>query len=59
MTAFIPDSAYDALLDDLTGAFVAAATGLGDLRGKLAEALAASGVMPECCRDDAGAALAA
>ena len=56
MTAFIPDSAYENLIADLAGAFVAAATGTGDLQGKLAEALAVAGVMPECCREGAEAA---
>ncbi|RCW83463.1 hypothetical protein [Paracoccus lutimaris] len=59
MTTFIPDSAYETLIDDLADAFMAAATGMGDLRGKLAEALVVAGVLPEACREDAGAALAA
>ena len=44
MAAFIPDSAYENLIADLAGAFVAAATGTGDLQGKLAEALADMGL---------------
>lgn len=53
--AYLPDSAYAALIADLAGAFMAAATGMGDLHGKLAEALAealaVAGVMPEGCRE--------
>lgn len=49
--AYLPDSAYAALITDLAGAFMAAATGTGDLHGKLAEALAVAGVMPEACRE--------
>lgn len=51
--AYIPDSTYAALIADLAGAFMAAATGMGDLHGKLAEALAVAGVMPEGCREGA------
>ncbi|HWL56527.1 MAG TPA: hypothetical protein VNQ78_07600 [Paracoccus sp. (in: a-proteobacteria)] len=50
---YLSDSAYSDLLADLAGAFMAAATGMGDLHGKLAEALAVAGVMPEACREGA------
>ncbi|GHC17398.1 hypothetical protein GCM10007291_15210 [Gemmobacter nanjingensis] len=51
MPHFIPDTAYDRLLSDLAGAFMAAATSTGtDLRDKLAEVLAAADVLPEACR---------
>lgn len=50
---YLSDEAYSALLDDLSGAFMAAATGTGGLRGKLAEVLALAGVMPEGCREGA------
>lgn len=53
MPQFIPDTTYARLLDDLTGAFMAAATNTGtDLRDKLAEALAEADLLPEVCRGD-------
>lgn len=48
---YLPDSAYADLIADLSVAFMAAATGMGDLHGKLAEALAIAGVLPEACRE--------
>lgn len=53
MPTFIPDSTYENLLRDLSGAFMSAATSTGcDLRDKLAEALANADVLPEMCRPD-------
>jgi len=53
MPQFIPDTTYSRLLDDLTGAFMTAATTTGtDLRDKLAEALAGADLLPEACRGD-------
>lgn len=53
MPTFIPDDAYRSLLDDLSAAFMIAATSTGcDLRDKLAEALASADVLPEMCRPD-------
>lgn len=50
---YLPESTYSDLINDLAGAFMAAATGMGDLHGKLAEALAVAGVLPEGCREGA------
>ncbi|WP_439559892.1 hypothetical protein [Roseinatronobacter sp.] len=53
MPQFIPDTTYTRLLDDLAGAFMAAASSTHtDLRDKLAEALGAADVLPEVCRGD-------
>lgn len=53
MPHFIPDTTYYRLLDDLAGAFMAAATSTGaDLRDSLAEALAGANLLPEVCRGD-------
>lgn len=53
MQIFLSDDTYERLLDDLTGAFMDAATSTGaDLRDKLAEALAGADVLPEGCRSD-------
>lgn len=50
---YLNDEAYSALLDDLSAAFMIAATSTGcDLRDKLAEALANADVLPEMCRPD-------
>lgn len=55
MPHFIPDTAYARLLDDLTGAFMAAATSTTtDLRDTLATALAGADLLPEACRGDFG-----
>ena len=56
---YLPDSAYADLIADLSVAFMAAATGMGDLQGKLAEALAVAGVLPEACREGVEVATAA
>lgn len=53
MPTFIPDDAWDALLQELKGSFMAAAMSYQlDLHSKLAEVLACAGVMPESCRSD-------
>ena len=53
MTHFLQDDAYNALLDRLQGAFMAAATNSGtDLRDQLVEALADADVMPASCALD-------
>lgn len=55
MPRFIPDATYARLLDDLAGAFMAAATSPTlDLRDTLATALAAADLLPEVCRGDFG-----
>lgn len=49
----LPRPAYDALLADLTGAFMRAATStFTDLHDALAEALAVAGIMPEGCGEE-------
>ncbi|KGJ02937.1 hypothetical protein IT40_25265 [Paracoccus versutus] len=53
MPTFISDSAYEALLRDLSAAFMIAATSAGrDLHDELAEALANADILPEMCRPD-------
>lgn len=53
MPHFIPDATYSRLLDDLTGAFMAATTSPTlDLRDTLATALAGADLLPEVCRGD-------
>ncbi|MBL4917442.1 hypothetical protein [Szabonella alba] len=53
MPTFLSDDAYSRLLDDLAGAFIAAASAPGVvLRDKLAEVLAGADVLPEGCRGD-------
>ena len=52
---YIPDAVHSGLVADLANAFLTAATGNGDLHGKIAEALAVAGVMPEGCREDGDA----
>lgn len=51
MQTYLPGPAYNALLADLSGAFMRAAnTTAIDLHDALAEALAVAGIMPEVCR---------
>lgn len=53
MPTFIPDDAWDSLLQELKGSFMAAAMSHQlDLHSKLSEVLACAGVMPESCRSD-------
>lgn len=53
MPTFIPDTTFERLLADLSGAFMAAATSNQlDLHDALVLALAEADVMPECCRAD-------
>ena len=53
MPHFLTDEAFDRLLADLTGAFMAAATSTNtDLNDKLIEALACADLLPESCRPD-------
>jgi len=53
MPHFLTDEAFDRLLADLNGVFMAAATTTGaDLNDKLIEALACADLLPESCRPD-------
>lgn len=53
MNHYLPGPAYDALVADLTGAFMRAATSaFTDLHDALTEALAVAGIMPEECRGE-------
>lgn len=47
MNHFLPDADHAELVDNLVNAFTRAAHGDGDLRGKVIEALAVAGVLPE------------
>ncbi|REF70255.1 hypothetical protein [Paracoccus versutus] len=47
MNHFLPDTDHAELVDNLVNAFTRAAHGDGDLRGKVIEALAVAGVLPE------------
>lgn len=52
MNHFLPDADHAKLVDSLVNAFTRAAHGDGDLRGKVIEALAVAGVLPEAWAED-------